>query len=174
MMKVIMIFDQIQSGLGTKDDTMLPLAGKREPIGPAVMMAPYLKSIDANVIACLYCGNGTYKADPEEVSRKLCAMVNKLQADVVICGPAFNFTDYAEMCAKVATDINQTTKVKAFAAMSVENEDTIAKYKDQVFIVETPKKGGVGLTNSLQNICSMAKALYDGEEMKTLKDKICF
>ena len=36
-MKIIMIYDQIQSGLGTKDDTMVPLTGKREPIGPAVM-----------------------------------------------------------------------------------------------------------------------------------------
>ncbi len=28
MMKIVMIFDQIQSGLGTKDDTMVP-PGKR-------------------------------------------------------------------------------------------------------------------------------------------------
>ena len=41
-MKIIMIYDQIQSGLGTKDDTMVPLTGKREPIGPAVMMEPFL------------------------------------------------------------------------------------------------------------------------------------
>ena len=78
-MKIIMIYDQIQSGLGTKDDTMVPLTGKKEPIGPAVMMEPFLKQVDGHVIACLCCGNGTYLADPEEVSRKLCAMVKKLQ-----------------------------------------------------------------------------------------------
>jgi hypothetical protein len=31
-MKLIMIYDQIQSGLGTKDDTMVPLQGKRSPL----------------------------------------------------------------------------------------------------------------------------------------------
>lgn len=40
-MKLIMIYDQIQSGLGTKDDTMVPLTGKKEPIGPAIMMEPF-------------------------------------------------------------------------------------------------------------------------------------
>ena len=48
-MKIVMIFDQIQSGLGTKDDTMVPLTGKKEPVGPAVMMQPFLKEIDGHV-----------------------------------------------------------------------------------------------------------------------------
>lgn len=173
-MKIIMIFDQIQSGLGTKDDKMLPLGGKKEVIGPAIMMAPMLKKIGGNVAACLYCGNGTFLENPEEVSRKLCAMVKKLQPDIVICGPAFNFADYASMCAKVAADINKTTGIKAFAAMSEENADTIAEYKDQIAIVKTPKKGGLGLNDSLENMCTLAKALYDGADTKELTDKICF
>ncbi len=144
-MKIVMIFDQIQSGLGTKDDRMVPLTGKKEAVGPAVMMQPFLKEIDGHVMACLCCGNGTYLENPEEVSRKLCAMVKKLKPDVVVCGPAFNYADYASMCAKVAVDVNNTTDSKAFAAMSQENEDVIAGYKEKVMIVKTPKKGGMGL-----------------------------
>lgn len=173
-MKIVMIFDQIQSGLGTKDDTMVPLTGKKEAVGPAIMMQPFLKDVDGHVIACLCCGNGTYLANPDEVSRKLCAMVNKLQPDVVMCGPAFNFADYAAMSARVAVDINATTKAKAFAAMSEENADTIAAYKDKVAIVKTPKKGGLGLNGSLKNMCRMAKALADGADIQGLKKETCF
>lgn len=173
-MKIVMIFDQIQSGLGTKDDTMVPLTGKKDPIGPAVMMEPFLKEVDGHVIACLCCGNGTYLADPDEVSRKLCAMVNKLKPDVVICGPAFNFTDYAAMCARVANDINAATEAKAFAAMSVENDGTIAAYKDKVAIVKTPKKGGLGLNDALKNMCVFAKALADGKDTADFQKQICF
>lgn len=173
-MKIVMIFDQIQSGLGTKDDTMVPLTGKKEAVGPAIMMQPFLKDVDGHVIACLCCGNGTYLANPDEVSRKLCAMVNKLQPDVVMCGPAFNFADYAAMSARVAVDINATTKAKAFAAMSEENADTIAAYKDKVAIVKTPKKGGLGLNDSLKNMCRMAKALADGADIQGLKKETCF
>ena len=68
-MKIVMIFDQIQSGLGTKDDTMVPLTGKKEAVGPVVMMQPYLKETGGRVMACLCCGNGTYLADPDVVCR---------------------------------------------------------------------------------------------------------
>ncbi len=174
-MKIVMIFDQIQSGLGTKDDTMVPLTGKKEAVGPAVMMQPYLKETSGRVMACLCCGNGTYLADPDEVSRKLCAMVNKVKPDIVICGPAFNYADYAAMCARVADDINRTTEAKAFAAMSQENEETIAAYKDKVMIVKTPKKGGMGLNDSLKHICQVAKALSDGDPgLEALKQSVCF
>lgn len=174
-MKIVMIFDQIQSGLGTKDDRMVPLTGKKEAVGPAVMMQPFLKEIDGHIMACLCCGNGTYLENPQEVSRKLCAMVKKLKPDVVICGPAFNYADYAAMCARVAVDINQTTDSRAFAAMSQENEVVIAEYKDQVMIVKTPKKGGLGLNDCLKNMCQTAKAMAEGsKDLEKLRQEVCF
>ncbi|SHJ95526.1 glycine reductase [Clostridium amylolyticum] len=172
--KIMMIYDQIQAGAGTKDDKMVPLGTKKEPVGPAIMMEPFLKEIRGKVIVCLYCGNGTYLTDPDEVSRKFCAMVNKVKPDVVICGPAFNYIDYASMAARVAYDIIQTTKIPALAAMSVENEETIANYKDKVNIVITPKKGGTGLNDSLRNICLLAEALVNKEDVTSLADRICF
>ena len=81
-------------------------------------------------MACLYCGDGTYLKNPDEVSRKLCAMVNKLKPDVVMCGPCFNYLNYGKMAARIAYDINQNTSSKAFAAMSDDNQETINEYKD--------------------------------------------
>jgi len=173
-MKVVMIFDQIQAGAGTKDDKMVPLAGKKEALGPAVMMQPMLKEVDGHIMACLYCGTGTYEANKAEVSRKLCAMVKKLKPDIVMCGPAFNYIDYGAMAAKIAYDINTTTDVKAFAAMSKENEETIHEYKDKVAIVETPKKGGFGLNDALRNMCTLAKAKVNNEDTTALEKEICF
>ncbi|MGX8850947.1 GrdB-related putative oxidoreductase [Amedibacillus sp. YH-ame10] len=173
-MKIIMIYDQIQAGAGTKDDRMIPLAAKKEPVGPAVMMEPFLKAVDGHVVACLYCGNGTYMADTEEVTRKLVAMINKLQPDVVMCGPAFNYAEYASMAAHVALSIQTQTNVSAFAAMSEENEQTIAEYKNQICIVKTPKKGGTGLNEALKNMCTLAKAMHEKQDTSTLQQEICF
>lgn len=159
MLRIIAIYDQIQSGMGTKDDKMLPLGGKNVPIGPSVMMEPFLKQINAMVIACLYCGNGTYLKDKEVVTEKICSMVQKLHPDIVICGPAFNYKEYAQMCAEVAKSINTTTDVPAIASMSAENQETINKYKDRIYIVKCPKKGEVGLNDALRNICYVAKAV---------------
>jgi len=174
MLKIITIYDQIQAGMGTKDDKMLPLGGKNVPIGPSIMMEPFLKQIDAKVVACLYCGNGTYSNDKEVVSKKLCDMVQKLHPDVVVCGPAFNYKDYAQMCAQVTCDINKSTSVPAIAAMSVENEEVISKYKDLIYIVKCPKKGEVGLNDALRNICQAAKAIADKDDNIESIKEYCF
>lgn len=173
-MKIIMLYDQIQAGAGIKDDHDIPLGAKKEVVGPAIMMENYFKAIDGKVVACLYCGDGTYEKDPDEVSRKLCAMINKLKPDVVMCGPCFNYLGYGKMAARVAYDINQNTSSIAIAAMSKENEDTIAEYKDKIKIVETPKKGGIGLNEALEGMCKLAKAMYLKEDIKDLEEKYCF
>lgn len=173
-MKIIMIYDQIQSGAGIKDDHMIPLGAVKDAVGPARMMEPYLKQIDGSVVACLYCGDGFFANDPTEVSRKLCAMVKKLGPDVVMCGPAFNYLGYGKMAAQVAYDIMQTTDVPAFAAMSKENEQTIAEYKDKIHIIETPKKGGIGLNQALEGMCLLAKAMITKQGEQEVASKYCF
>lgn len=169
MIKIIMLFDQIQSGLGTKDDKMIPLGGTKEMVGPAVMLSPMLKEIDAKIVASFYCGNGTFMEDPEEISRKICVKLNQLNPDIVICGPSFNYEEYSLMCAKIAKDINEKTKTKAFAAMSRENEKVIEEYKDKILITETPKKGGVGLNDSLKNIVNIVQRLSKSESFDSIK-----
>lgn len=173
-MNIIVIYDQIQSGLGTKDDKMLPLGGKKETIGPGVMMAPFLKDHGMKVIATLYCGHGTYLEDPEMVTDKLTKMVQKLNPDMVICGPAYNFKDYALMAAHTAAKISSQTKVKAMAAMSKENEETIKVYKDQILIVKTPAKGEAGLTSALKNICLVAHEYHQDTLTEDLKSQVCY
>ena len=68
LMKIIMFFDQIQSGFGTKDDKMVPLSGSKDLLGPSIILSPLLKEIDGKIVACIYCGNGTYLENPDEIS----------------------------------------------------------------------------------------------------------
>ena len=62
-MKIVMIYDQIQSGKGIKDDHMVPLGLVKESCGPAIMMEPFLKQVNGHVVCCLYCGDGFYEAN---------------------------------------------------------------------------------------------------------------
>ena len=169
-MKIIMIYDQIQSGAGIKDDHMLPLGATKDTVGPAVMMEPYLKKTDGRIIASLYCGDGFFEADPDEVSRKLCAMVNKLKPDVVMCGPALNYLGYGKMAARGAGGVVK----KTHAAMSKENEEPIAAYKDKIHIVVTPKKGGTGLNEALEGMCVLAKAMVEKSGEAEAAARYCF
>ena len=173
-MKILMIYDQIQAGAGIKDDHMIPLGLNKGATGPAVMMEAFLKRIEGHVLACLYCGDGYYEANQAEVRRKLCAMVDKLQADIVICGPCFDYQGYATMAAQLALDINQKTKAQALAAMAEECRDTIRDYKDQIHIVRMPKKGGPGLNQALEGMCELAYAVYHQENEKAVAEEYCY
>lgn len=173
-MKIVMIYDQIQAGAGIKDDHMIPLGLNKGVVGPAIMMEPYLKRANANVLACLYSGDGYYKENKEEVSRKLCAMVTKLQADIVICGPCFDNKGYAKMAAEVAADINSKTDARALAAMAEECEEVIATYKDKIRIVKMPKKGAPGLNHALEGMCELAYAMAKREDEDAFAKEYCY
>lgn len=173
-MRVIMIYDQIQAGVGTKDDKMVPLQGKRGVLGPAVMMDPFMREVNGHVIACLYCGTGTFMEKPEEISRKICAMCKKLEADVIICGPCFNYLDYAEMASFLAQYIYENTNIHVLTAMSAEMKDVIDLIKDTVPVVKMPKKGDTGLNESLHNICRLSKSLYEKDNFKEVIEQVCY
>lgn len=171
VMKVLMVFDQTQAGLGGKESPDLPLGGKGMAIGSCSMFETILKEHGGHVSATLWCGDGTYAENPESVSLKMAAMVKKLQPDVVICGPCFNYASYATMAAGIATCINAHTDIPAFAIMSEECEQAIATYKNQVDILKMPKKGGIGLTQSLRVMCEMAEKKYKKEDTSSFMNE---
>lgn len=173
MKRIMMVYDQIQAGAGTKDDKMVPLKATKEVVGPAVMMDRFLKKNDEKVIACVYCGNGTYNENPDEIIRKITALAAKLKADAVICGPCFNYADYAAMAAATADSITKHG-IPAVACMSKENADTISAWKDKVAIVKGPKKGETGLNEALENLCVLTSQMADGKGTKELEARICY
>ena len=168
-----MIYDQIQSGTGTKDDHMVPLGLLKNAVGPAIMMQNTLAENDEKVLACLYCGDGYYAKEPDVVVRKLVGMVKKIGVDGVICGPCFNYIGYGRMAAHVAHELAKAG-IPAVVGMSPENEDTIKKYKNDIYIVKTPKKGDIGLDRSLQGMCEIIRALNDNKDITALKKLYCY
>lgn len=174
-MKVVLIFDSGLAGAGGKSNPECPLTATREVSGTAILLEPYLKKIDGQISATLYCGMGYYQHNQSEVINKMTAMVKKLQPDFVLCGPSFNFLDYSEMCASCVKSIQQYTTVKACAMMSVENADTIAKFKNEIAILKMPKKGGTGLTDSFEHLSEwIDAAVNQPNTLQSLQEKYCY
>ena len=103
------------------------------------------------------------------------AMVNKLNPDFVVCGPCFNFEDYADMAANISSYINEHTSIKSCAMMSIENKDVINEFKDKTLIVKMPKKGGTGLNDSITNLCMlMESSVLNKTDLEEVKTKVCY
>lgn len=173
-MKIIFILDQIQAGLGGKEKGNQPLGGRYIPVGSARMFEDYLKEVDGQIIATLYCGDDYFAKDPTTCSLKLTAMVKKLEADVVICGPCFNYDKFGLMAGRVAQTIQEKLSVPVIAAMSQECSEAIMKYKDSIDIVKMPKKGGTGLTESMKTMLKLCELKVKKEETSTLTNEHCY
>ncbi|MFW5442610.1 GrdB-related putative oxidoreductase [Aerococcus urinaeequi] len=165
-MRVLLFFDQTQAGAGGKERPDVKLAVEKGGIGSYHMFEGNLKEIEATVLATMYCGNGYFFNHEEEVKRKVVGLVKKLKADIVICGPCFDYRDYSEMSAILAQEIENQTESKAIVMCSKENNDVITKYKDDVSIVRMPKKGGTGLRDSFSNMAKVILAKSNNEPIK--------
>lgn len=173
-MKIIVILDQIQAGLGGKEKGMQPLGGKKLPVGSAKMFENYLSEVDGSILATLYCGDDFYLANPEETALKLTAMVKKLKPDVVLCGPCFNYEKYGIMAGDVALMIQQKLQIPTVAAMSVECVEGIEKHKEDVTIVKMPKKGGIGLTESIQKMLQLCQLKTTQADISEFVEQYCY
>ncbi|MGL4654587.1 MAG: GrdB-related putative oxidoreductase [Sarcina sp.] len=173
-MKVLLIFDQIQAGMGGKENAMQALGGKTTVMGSASMLEPALNKVSGKVCATLYCGDGFFEANTDMVKQKMIAMINKIKPDIVVCGPAYDYKGFAKMSAVLTEEINSKTDIPALCAMAEQNSEVITEFKDKINIVKMPKKGGIGLSDSLNNICVLAKEMYDKADCKDLKEKVCY
>lgn len=57
-MKVLMVFDQTQAGLGGKESPDLAMGGKPMAIGSCHMFEKTLTDMGGSICATLYCGDG--------------------------------------------------------------------------------------------------------------------
>ena len=121
-MKIVMIFDQGLAGAGGKSNPNQELAIAKGGIGSALMLKPHFDKVSANIVATLYCGNEYFLKNEREVVVKMTKMVEKIKPDMVVCGPCFNFEDYALMSAEIAKSIEENTDINVVAMMSKENE----------------------------------------------------
>lgn len=169
-MKIVLIFDQGLAGAGGKSNPNQGLEIAKGGIGSALMLQPHFAKIKAQVIATLYCGNQYFLDHREEVVLKMTKMVEKIKPDMVVCGPCFNFEDYALMAAMITKNIKENTDVKAVTMMSKENESTIQSYKNDIDIIKMPKKGGTGLSDSFDNLAIYIESKVNNKDDEKIKD----
>lgn len=164
-MKIVMIFDQGLAGAGGKSNPNQELAIAKGGIGSALMLKPHFDKVNANIVATLYCGNEFFLNHEKEVVIKMTKMVEKINPDMVVCGPCFNFEDYALMSAEIAKSIKENTDINVVTMMSIENEETIKNYKDKIDILKMPKKGGTGLSDSFDNLANYIDSEVNNKEI---------
>lgn len=175
MMKVIILLDQIQAGLGGKEKGDTPLGGKKLAMGAADTIDKALRKMDSEIIGTFYCGTDYYQENKTEVKRKVAKMCEKMQADVVIAGPTYDYPDFSTMACELAENIQENTAIPVVALTAIEkNEALIEQYKAPLTIVKMPKKGGTGLSDSINHALELCRLKVANEETSEFVTQYCY
>jgi betaine reductase len=174
-MKVIVILDQIQAGLGGKERANTPLGGKKIALGSADTTAKALKKVNGEVIGTFYCGTEFYRDNSDLVQEKFTKMAQKMEADVVILGPTYDYPEFSKMACEIAAAFNEKVNIPVIQATAIEkNEDLIPKYKDNLVIVKMPKKGDTGLSDSIDHLAEGCEKIAKNEDLEAFKVSYCY
>jgi betaine reductase len=174
-MKAIIILDQIQAGLGGKERADTPLGGKKLAMGSAENVAHALSSVDGEIMGTFYCGTEYYQQNRDLVQGKFARMSEKMAPDIVILGPTYDYPEFATMACELGDYIQQNTKLPVILAIAQEkNEALLPTYQDRLTIVKMPKKGGTGLSDSLEHLAQGCAVLASGGDVATFKSDYCY
>ncbi|MFS7403693.1 GrdB-related putative oxidoreductase [Carnobacterium maltaromaticum] len=172
MIKVVLILNHVQAGMGSDENALLAPGGKKSPIGPGMTLEPLIESFGGTIVATLYCGDRYFLENEAEVKKKFIGFSKKFEADAVLCGPAMHYPNFGEMCGSLAKAMNENG-IPAIAAMSAENPAT-ANYQHHIPIVKMPKKGGIGLNDSFKHMAQLVVAKGKLEDTARLEAEFCF
>ena len=166
-MKVIVILDQIQSGLGGKEHADTPLGGKKIAMGSAATIEKALAQSDSTIIGTFYCGTQYYQNNQALVQQKFAKMAEKMKADVVVLGPAYDYHDFAQMACEIGDYIQQNTSLPVLIMLAQEkNADLL--------IVKMPPKGGSGLAAAIDHLVAGCLQVVQKEDLTTFKSNYCY
>lgn len=162
MIRVVQFLNQIQAGLGGDERMDIKPQVQAGAVGTGMLLRSMLITKGADIVGTVICGDNYFLESRESVLPELTGLIKRLNADVVICGPALNHKRFGECCGYLAEYLVNEAGIPAFAAMSRENTGT-ELFRKRIYIVETPKAGGTGLNSSLRRISGFAVKLGTGE-----------
>ncbi len=166
MIKIVQFLNQVQAGFGGDERMNIKPQIQNGAVGLGMLLKSALMRNGGDITATVICGDNYFLENREEAIEEILDMIKKVSPDVVICGPALNYKRYGECCGYLAEAVNKQLGIPAFAAMSKDSTGT-ELFRKRVYIIETPNRGGAGLSESLKKISNFAMKLAKNEPIGT-------
>lgn len=164
--KVLYYLNQFFGQIGGEDQADIPPQLKEEAVGPATAVLSAI-SEQAELAACMICGDNYFNENKEAVLKELAAAHEKYQPDLVIAGPAFNAGRYGVACAGVAKFFNEQG-VPVISGMYEENPG-LEEARAAAYVVSTGDSAGT-MRKALPLMIKLAQKVLAGEVPKPKED----
>src|SRR5438552_1176744 len=115
-MKILHYLNQFFAGIGGEDKAGQEVLFIPDAVGAGTVIQNTLKD-HAPEYGLIACGDNYFHEQEEKALRAISAVVEKVQPDFFLAGPAFNAGRYGIACAKVCSWVRDNWSVPAITGM---------------------------------------------------------
>ena len=167
-MRIVHYINQFYAQIGGEEKADYPLEIREDAaVGPGNAFQEKLGS-EAKIVATIICGDNFFNENLETVSGQIQEVLERLQPDLVIAGPAFNAGRYGMACGNVLKICDQK-KIPAFTGMYPENPGA-DMFRMYGYITIT-KSSAVGMRQAVSDMTSLIwKVVQDERSLNPSED----
>lgn len=170
MIKAVQFLNQVQAGFGGDEQMNITPQFQHGAVGLGTLLRSTITRYGGEIVGTVICGDNYFLENRENAIEEILDMIKKLNADVVICGPALNYKRYGECCGYLVEAIENKLHIPAFAAMS-KDSNGLDMFRNKMYIIENPNRGGIGLNQSLKKMSSFAVKMALREKIGTPEEE---
>ncbi len=164
MKKAIVYLNQFFGQIGGEDKADFEPAIMEDKIGPSI---EFDKNLDAEVTHTIICGDNYMGSNTEDAVAKILAMLENLEMDIFIAGPAFQAGRYGVACGTICKAVKEKFGVPVITSMNIENPG-VEMFKKDMYIMEG---GNIAskMRKDVAALSTLANKVLNGEEIKGAK-----
>lgn len=166
MKKAILYINQFFAGIGGEDKADQEPVILDGTLGPGLALKGPL---NAEITHTVYCGDNFMGSNTEEAIDRIIKMLEPLEFDVFLAGPAFQAGRYGVACGNIAKAVAEKFNVPVITSMNVENPGVEMFRKDMIIL-----EGGnsaASMKKDAKAMADVANILLDGKKLKPAKEQ---
>ncbi len=160
MKKVIYYVNQFFGGIGGEDTADFEPEIREGLVGPAMAAQQQLQ--DAEITHTVICGDNFMGSNTDEALARIIEMLEPLEFDMLIAGPAFQAGRYGIACGNVCKAVKDHFGVKVLTSMHAENPG-VEMFKKDVIIMDGAN-AAAKMRKDMKNLIGFANKMLRDEE----------
>jgi len=169
MKKAIVYLNQFFGQIGGEEKAGFEPEIREGQVGPAMQMA---KTLHAEVTHTIICGDNCMGSNPEETCAKILAMLDGLEFDIFLAGPAFQAGRYTVACGLICKAVKEKFGVPVVTSMNVETPG-VNMFRKDMYILKGANSAAK-MRKDLSNMVTLANKLLDGVAIGPAEEEGCF
>jgi betaine reductase len=160
--RVVHYLNQFFGGLGGEDKAGTGVEARPGVVGPGLALQKSLGE-QAEIVGTIICGDNYFAEHGEAALEEILTHIRKLEADILVAGPAFNAGRYGLACGEICKAAQKQLGLITVTGMFPENPGVEAAQAG-VYIVPTGPTAA-GMRDAAERIAQLALKLAGGESI---------